>query len=65
MILLHRLGHEGIDNDETPYKHCINGVTIRYENLKSEYRKVHRRVPTNLMRARPSWVRVENVIDEM
>ena len=60
IILLHYLDNEAIDGDETPYQFRINGVTILYENLKSEYKKVHRKIPKGWKYPRDSWMRVEN-----
>ena len=58
--LLHHLDNEVIDGDETPYQFRIQSVAILYENLKNEYKKVHRKIPKSWNYPRDSWMRVEN-----
>jgi len=48
------------DDDETLYEFRINGVTIHYENLRSEYTKVHKKIPRRFKQGKGSWMRVEN-----
>ena len=35
-------------------------MTIHYENLRSEYTKVHKKIPRRFKQGKGSWMRVEN-----
>ena len=58
--MLQHLDDEAIDGEESLYQSRIHGVAIIYENLMSEYKKVHKKISKRLMDTKVSWMRVEN-----
>ena len=58
--MLQHLDDEAIDGEETLYQSRVHGVTIIYENLMSEYKKVQKKISKRLMDTKVSCMRVEN-----
>ena len=51
------------DEDGTPYKFRVNGVTITYMNLQKEYIKAHKKIPKKKSaenQSKASWMRVKD-----